>query len=98
MRLITNSVQKILSGQAVQVPVYDFKTHSRVVGEVVVIQVEAAMVVVMMMVTTDHCAQAGHEVVVVEGILVFYFTRIRRMFDLKLFVDTDPDTRLARLL
>ena len=34
--------------------------------------------------------------VVVEGILVFYFTRIRRMFDLKLFVDTDPDTRLAR--
>ena len=34
----------------------------------------------------------------VEGILVFYFTRIRRMFDLKLFVDTDPDTRLARLL
>ena len=31
-----------------------------------------------------------------EGILVFYFTRIRRMFDLKLFVDTDPDTRLAR--
>ena len=33
-----------------------------------------------------------------EGILVFYFTRIRRMFDLKLFVDTDPDTRLARLL
>ena len=46
----------------------------------------------------DHCAQAGHEVVVVEGILVFYFTRIRRMFDLKLFVDTDPDTRLARLL
>ena len=51
LRLITNSVQKILSGQAVQVPVYDFKTHSRVVGEVVVIQVEA-VVVVMMMVTT----------------------------------------------
>ena len=45
------SVQKILSGQAVQVPVYDFKTHSRVVGEVVVIQVEA-VVVIMMMVTT----------------------------------------------
>ena len=32
-------------------PVYDFKTHSRVVGEVVVIQVEAE-VVVMMMVTS----------------------------------------------
>ena len=32
----------------------------------------------------------------VEGILVFYFSRLREMFDLKLFVDTDPDTRLAR--
>ena len=51
MWLLTNSVQKIISGQAVQVPVYDFKTHSRVVGEVVVIQVEAE-VVVMMMVTS----------------------------------------------
>ena len=50
MWLLTNSVQKIISGQAVQVPVYDFKTHSRVVGEVVVIQVEAE--VVMMMVTS----------------------------------------------
>ena len=48
MWLLTNSVQKIISGQAVQVPVYDFKTHSRVVGEVVVIQVEAELVVMMM--------------------------------------------------
>ena len=36
------------------------------------------------------------DVVLVEGILVFYFARIRDLFDLKLFVDTDPDTRLAR--
>ena len=27
---------------------------------------------------------------------MFYFSRLREMFDLKLFVDTDPDTRLAR--
>ena len=40
--------------------------------------------------------QPGHDVVIVEGILIFYFSRIREMFDLKLFVDTDPDTRLAR--
>ena len=37
-----------------------------------------------------------HEVVIVEGILVFYWARIRNVFNLKLFVDTDPDTRLAR--
>jgi len=36
------------------------------------------------------------DVVMVEGILVFYFPNIREMFNIKLFVDTDPDTRLAR--
>ena len=36
------------------------------------------------------------DVVLVEGILVFYFPGIREIFNLKLFVDTDADTRLAR--
>jgi len=36
------------------------------------------------------------DVVMVEGILVFYFPKLRELFNLKLFVDTDADTRLAR--
>ena len=36
------------------------------------------------------------DVVLLEGILVFYNSDIRDMFDMKLFVDTDADTRLAR--
>ncbi|XP_013419170.1 uridine-cytidine kinase 2-B-like [Lingula anatina] len=36
------------------------------------------------------------DVVLFEGILVFYCKQIREMFDMKLFVDTDPDTRLSR--
>merc|ERR1712119_42975 len=36
------------------------------------------------------------DVVIVEGIMVFYFPKIRELFNLKLFVDTDADTRLAR--
>merc|ERR1711983_715858 len=36
------------------------------------------------------------DVVVVEGIMVFYFPGIREKFNLKLFVDTDANTRLAR--
>merc|ERR1712029_694133 len=36
------------------------------------------------------------DVVLVEGILVFYYANMRKLFDLKLFVDTDADTRLAR--
>uniref|UniRef100_A0A0K2VBB4 uridine/cytidine kinase n=2 Tax=Lepeophtheirus salmonis TaxID=72036 RepID=A0A0K2VBB4_LEPSM len=36
------------------------------------------------------------DVVIVEGILVFYMSEIAKLFDLKLFVDTDADTRLSR--
>jgi uridine kinase len=36
------------------------------------------------------------DVVLFEGILVFYFPEIRELFHMKLFVDTDSDTRLAR--
>ncbi|XP_073985185.1 uridine-cytidine kinase isoform X2 [Rhodnius prolixus] len=36
------------------------------------------------------------DVVLFEGILVFYFPEIRSLFHMKLFVDTDSDTRLAR--
>ena len=39
-----------------------------------------------------HCA----DVVLFEGILVFYFPEIRDLFNMRLFVDTDPDTRLSR--
>lgn len=36
------------------------------------------------------------DVVLFEGILVFYWPELRDMFHMKLFVDTDPDTRLSR--
>ena len=36
------------------------------------------------------------DVVLLEGILVFYNKEVRDLFDMKLFVDTDADTRLAR--
>lgn len=36
------------------------------------------------------------DVVLLEGILVFYHKDIMERFDMKLFVDTDADTRLAR--
>nr|CAG4645492.1 EOG090X050I [Lynceus sp. MCZ IZ 141354] len=36
------------------------------------------------------------DVVLFEGILVFYNDRIRDLFHMKLFVDTDADTRLSR--
>jgi uridine kinase len=36
------------------------------------------------------------DVVLFEGILTFYYPKVRDLFDMKLFVDTDADTRLAR--
>ena len=36
------------------------------------------------------------DVLIVEGILVFYYPKIRDLFHMKLFVDCDADTRLSR--
>ena len=66
----------ISSGQSTHVPVYDFKTNSRIEGKF------------------DTILAA--DVVLLEGILVFYHKEVRDLFDMKLFVDTDADTRLAR--
>lgn len=37
-------------------------------------------------------------VIIVEGILIFAEPKLRRLFDVKIFVDTDPDIRLIRRL
>ena len=46
--------------------------------------------------TTTHIPAA--DVVVVDGILVLTDPRVRALFDVKVFVDTDPDIRLIRRL
>merc|ERR1719362_2104723 len=74
--LMENCLAEILAGRSAKIPVYDFKTNSRVPGEF----------------TTIYPS----DVVLVEGILVFYYPKMREMFGMKLFVDTDADTRLAR--
>jgi len=39
-----------------------------------------------------------HRVIIVEGILIFVERALRDLFDVKIFVDTDPDVRLIRRL
>lgn len=41
---------------------------------------------------------APHNVILVEGILIFYEPALRKLFDVKIFVDTDPDIRFIRRL
>uniref|UniRef100_A0A0K0FU37 Uridine kinase n=1 Tax=Strongyloides venezuelensis TaxID=75913 RepID=A0A0K0FU37_STRVS len=51
----------------------------------------------------NHCRFADHfnyvepaDIIIVEGILIFYDERLCELFNTKLFVDTDSDIRLAR--
>ncbi|PRQ54240.1 putative transferase [Rosa chinensis] len=71
-------VQKLKSGQSVQVPIYDFKIHRR---------------------SSDSFRQVNaSDVIILEGILVFHDQRVRNLMNMKIFVDTDADVRLARRL
>lgn len=51
-------------------------------------------------VTSARCAETTRvsttDVILFDGILALYDPEIRDMFDMKIFVDTDADTRLAR--
>lgn len=44
----------------------------------------------------DRITVYAADVVLFEGILVFYPQKVRDMFHMKLFVDTDSDVRLSR--
>ena len=45
----------------------------------------------------DLCEEIRRcDVVLFEGILIFYHKEIRDLFNMKLFVDSDADTRLSR--
>lgn len=72
--LMKTTLENILDCRTVNIPVYDFKTHSR------------------------KGVRALHpvDVVLFEGILVLYDPDVREMLHMKLFVDTDSDTRLSR--
>lgn len=48
--------------------------------------------------TDQTYAVAAKNVVIVEGILIFAEPELRKLFDVKIFVDTDADIRLIRRL
>ncbi|XP_068608612.1 uridine-cytidine kinase 1 [Brachionichthys hirsutus] len=73
--LMYKTLKDIVEGRVVDVPTYDFVTHSRM---------------------DDKITVYPADVVLFEGILVFYPQAVRDMFHMKLFVDTDSDVRLSR--
>ncbi len=73
--LLVAHLEELRAGRGVDVPVYDFKTHSR---------------------QRDRRHVEPTRIVIVEGILVFVEDRVRRLLDVKIFVDTDADIRVFR--
>jgi uridine kinase len=99
--LMARTLNDILEGKTVRVRQYDFKEHT------VLVMSPVDTPFLHILVVTNCCDSYGNsgeteqivypaDVVLVEGILVFYFKQIRDLFHMKLFVDTDSDTRLSR--
>ncbi len=75
--LLIQHIHQLKNSKPVDLPVYDFKTHSR----------------------TDKVNRVEAEpVILVEGILIFAEPELRKLFDVKIFVDTDADIRFIRRL
>jgi len=65
----------MMQGNAVNVPDYDFVSHSRNEGNLCI---------------------AEADVIILEGIFALYYPELVQLSDLKIYVDTDADIRLAR--
>jgi uridine kinase len=75
--LLVQHLETLKAGGSIDLPIYDFKTHSR---------------------TRQTIHLQPQPVIIVEGILIFAEPQLRRLFDVKIFVDTDPDIRFIRRL
>lgn len=75
--LLVQTLKKLKEGKHVEVPVYNFTTHSR---------------------EREMKTMYGANVVIFEGIMAFCKKELIDVMDLKIFVDTDSDIRLARRL
>ncbi|KAG8237981.1 hypothetical protein J437_LFUL018006 [Ladona fulva] len=75
--LLIATLKRLKEGRKVEVPIYNFVTHSR---------------------ENRTKTMYGANVIIFEGILCFYNSEVLKMLDMKVFVDTDSDIRLARRL
>ena len=75
--LLIDHINQLKSYNPIDLPIYDFKTHSRTAKTILI---------------------EPQPVILVDGILIFAEPDLREMFDVKIFVDTDPDIRFIRRL
>ncbi|MEW6716733.1 MAG: uridine kinase [Chloroflexota bacterium] len=75
--LLVKHIKELKDNRPIELPVYDFKTHTR---------------------TKQTQKIYPQQVIIVEGILVFVELKLRDLFDVKIYVDTDADIRFIRRL
>ena len=75
--LLIEHIHQLKAGQAIELPHYDFKTHTR---------------------TEETTLIEPQQILIIEGILIFAEPELRKLFDLKIYVDTDADIRFIRRL
>lgn len=75
--LLTQHIITLKEYQPVDLPVYDFKNHTR---------------------TSEKIHVSPKSIIMVEGILIFSDVSLRKLLDVKIFVDTDSDIRFIRRL
>ncbi|HNX00329.1 MAG TPA: uridine kinase [Candidatus Cloacimonadota bacterium] len=73
--LLISDVKHLVDKKKVVLPDYDFISHKRVPGSVVI---------------------DGTDIIILEGIFSLYYPELVQLANLKVFVDTDADIRLAR--
>ena len=76
-KLLIAHLRELKAGRTIEMPVYDFTTHTR---------------------TSEVQLVEPRRVILVEGILIFADSTLRRIMDVKIYVDTDSDIRFIRRL
>ena len=75
--LLVIHLKKLLNGEAIDRPIYCYKTNQRL---------------------EQRKLLYPSPIIIVEGLLLFYYPQLRELFNLKIYVDTDADIRLLQLI
>lgn len=75
--LAINDLLKLIEGSSINIPIYDFTTHSR---------------------SEKSTFVKSKRIIVVEGILIFYKEELRKLLDLRIFVEAGSVIRFQRRL
>lgn len=75
--LLANHLNALKAGETIQIPIYDFATHSR---------------------QTESIQFTPKPIVLIDGILIFHWEKVRAEFDDLVFLDIDEELRFSRRL